>query len=699
MEVRNSERKLKRGKSFKGVAVEIVIPLFIISIIVGYLHSLVVTNNGSMKYYKNFLGYSIENELAGITNLYVAEKQSAGTKLTPLESKDIGFYYEIKADDGKTMVKNHDDIRTLLTKNPLFYYEFHIGENSSELTLINVPGQLKLDNESELPRLQSISSNIADRIKNATVTIAMNKDSVAINSIVYNGRFIEMLLVSEEYKLLSIILFLIVLIVFYIKPYDSGSKILKKYSSIYTEIKFIVVIYYIMNLKVLNTAGSIYYFIGDMIGFPVIENSMVTIIFLISVAFIIPLILSMLIGLDIRFIKENGIKVLWEKSLIFKKTNLVKKKLWKYKKEEVIKEDGFLGEILKSIESKSLETKVKIVIVFFGIYLTIILFLMWQLFGTNDFGIWYFNSYVYELVIIWSLIILCVLFPIILFIVVRRFFLQIDDIKRSTEKIVKGDFNIELKKRYNIILNPISENLSNINVGFKEAIDKEMKGEMLKSELITTVSEDLKVPLNSIIGYVDMLKRPDLSDIERMECLKILEKKSKNIKILIENLFEATKASTGNIKLNIEDVNVVAILKQTLGEFEDGIERSGLTFKVNMPMDKVTLKLDGARTWRIFENLISNALKYSLEGSRVYLNLYNEEDYVIFEMKNVSGYELNCTPSELRNKVKNSNLEEMSEGSGLGLSIANSLVELQGGTMDIDIDGDLFKVIIKFKKQ
>lgn len=276
--------------------------------------------------------------------------------------------------------------------------------------------------------------------------------------------------------------------------------------------------------------------------------------------------------------------------------------------------------------------------------------------------------------------------------------IEIKEIEKATQNIAKGQFNIKFKRTRTASLDNIRKNLSNIDKGFKIATEDEIKSERMKSELITNVSHDLKTPLTSIINYVDLLQRDNLSEDDKKEYLKILDNKSKRLKVLIEDLFEAAKASTGNIELNIEEINIVSVLRQTMGEFTEKIESEKLDFKVNIPDNKIILALDGARMWRVFENLISNALKYSLKGTRVYIDLRETDSEVVFEIKNVSGYELNCEVNELKERFKRADLSRNTEGSGLGLAIANGLVEIQGGKLDISIDGDLFKVRVSFKK-
>lgn len=597
-------------------------------------------------------------------------------------SEKLGFFYEIKSDNGERIVNNTINIGALLNKNPLFYYEYHIGKNNEDIELINISSNVKKEDSDERGRLINFVAAVSGEVRNATITIAITPETLSFGNVIYGEKLVNTFLFDFTYNILNLVLCTVVLLLSYFIDSRKRGKLSRFYGNIYTEVRILIVLIYILGITNIWGIKKMTY---DIIVSPFI---IVNTIMLIMMCLIIPLILSILIGKDLRDINNNGLEVLKKKSLIMKLRSKIIKSIKPIKEDSYSKGNRVIYKVKNGLENMTLDKRVQVITGGFSIILTLIGFII---------SIFYrpYDGYSYSFLMLFFFIFIVL---ILICFIVRSFFIQINDIKKSTEKIVKGDFNIELKERHNIILNPISKNLSNINIAFRDAIDKEMKGEMLKSELITNVSDDLKTPLNSIIDYVDMLKDEKLSQKERMECLKTLEAKAKHIKVLIENLFEATKASTGNIKLNIDDVNIVAILKQTLGEFEEDINNSKVVFKVKMPKDKIILKLDGARTWRIFENLISNAIKYSLEYSRVYLNLYEEDDYVIFDIKNVSGYELNCTPNELRKKNKNSNLEKMAEGSGLGLSIANSLVDLQGGTMAIDIDGDLFKVTIKFKK-
>ena len=248
-------------------------------------------------------------------------------------------------------------------------------------------------------------------------------------------------------------------------------------------------------------------------------------------------------------------------------------------------------------------------------------------------------------------------------------------------------------------LSPIMDELSNIDRDFKEAVKQEVISQRMKTELISNVSHDLKTPLTSIINYVDLLKKEDLTKEEFKEYVEILDKKSQRLKILIEDLFEASKTASGNIELVKEQLDIVALLKQTMGELTEKITASGLQFKVRLPEEKLYCSLDGRRTYRIFENLMSNILKYAELNSRVYIDCQTEGEQVQIIFRNISAYEMHFTAEEIMERFKRGDKSRNTEGSGLGLAIARNLTELQDGKFEIFIDGDLFKVIITFPYQ
>ncbi|MBU3194023.1 HAMP domain-containing histidine kinase [Clostridium algidicarnis] len=265
-------------------------------------------------------------------------------------------------------------------------------------------------------------------------------------------------------------------------------------------------------------------------------------------------------------------------------------------------------------------------------------------------------------------------------------------------KIANGDLNYVIDEGGKGILKELSHNINNMKSGLKDSIDSEIKSERMKTELITNVSHDLKTPLTSIITYVDLIKNEDLTKEERMDYIKILERKSERLKILIEDLFEASKAASGEVELNIEKVDISSLLKQALAEFEEKIKESSLDFKINLPKEKLYIMVDGKKTWRILENQISNALKYSLKNTRVYINIEDIDNKVVITIKNISAFEIDFNEDEILERFKRGDKSRNTEGSGLGLAISNNLTKLQGGDFRVSVDGDLFKVIIEFPK-
>lgn len=296
------------------------------------------------------------------------------------------------------------------------------------------------------------------------------------------------------------------------------------------------------------------------------------------------------------------------------------------------------------------------------------------------------------------LLIYSITYILIIPIYILRTFLNFCKIAHGTDEITSGNLNYEIDISGKSIMAKLASNINNMKLGFKMALEEQVKSERLKSELITNVSHDLKTPLTSIINYVDLLKDEDVTDQERINYISILDKKSQRLKVLIEDLFEASKLSSGNIEMNIEKIDVSSLLKQALGELNHKIEESNLIFKINIPKEKIYSNLDGKRTWRVFDNLINNALKYSQANTRVYIDLEEQEENIVFIIKNISAYELDFNAEEIFERFKRGDSSRSTEGSGLGLAIAKSIVELEQGSIDINIDGDLFKVIVKFKK-
>ena len=267
----------------------------------------------------------------------------------------------------------------------------------------------------------------------------------------------------------------------------------------------------------------------------------------------------------------------------------------------------------------------------------------------------------------------------------------------GTQRIKNGDIHHKLQLIGEDNFTTLADDINNIRDGLDKAIDSQLKSERMKSELITNVSHDLKTPLTSIINYVELIKKEENITPEYLkDYINVLDSKSKRLKVLIEDLFEASKASSGNIELNMEKIDITQLLRQSIGELEEKLSEANLDLKINVPEDKVYVRADGRRLYRVLENLLSNISKYSLPNTRVYIDITEVEGRVKLIMKNISSYELNFDPEEIMERFKRADDSRNTEGSGLGLAIARDLVKLQGGEFAIDIDGDLFKSIIEF---
>ena len=292
-------------------------------------------------------------------------------------------------------------------------------------------------------------------------------------------------------------------------------------------------------------------------------------------------------------------------------------------------------------------------------------------------------------------------YSIVLYVVLRKegakIKKQYHSVLHATEQIAEGNFKISLDEELGMF-EPIGASLEKVQQGFEKAVIEEAKSQNMKTELITNVSHDLKTPLTAIITYVDLLKKEDISEEERRSYIETLDQKSQRLKVLIEDLFEVSKAHSGNVKMNFVDVDVVSLLKQVRSEMDEQIRNSDLQFRWNLPEEKQILSLDGQRTYRVFENLLNNILKYAMPGSRVYVDLLVSDTEILIQFRNISASELNFDAELLTDRFVRGDSSRNSEGSGLGLAIVKSFVELQNGTFKIEVDGDLFKSTIIFSK-
>lgn len=283
------------------------------------------------------------------------------------------------------------------------------------------------------------------------------------------------------------------------------------------------------------------------------------------------------------------------------------------------------------------------------------------------------------------------------------FLIQMNFIRKKAQGLAEGQLDEEDDREKGFLLPFVREcldNLSRISEGMNAAVNEKMKSERFQTELITNVSHDIKTPLTSIINYLDFLsneerkEQPDQAVVH--EYIEVLERQSVRLRKLIEDLIDASKASSGSLKVEKEPCELRIFLEQIAGEYEERLERANLMLNLSVPKEEVIVEADGRHLWRVIDNLLQNACKYAMPGTRVYLQLQVCEEQAMIVIKNVSAGELNIPAEELMERFVRGDRSRHSEGSGLGLSIAKSLTELQGGRFAIEIDGDLFKTAVGF---
>ena len=273
-------------------------------------------------------------------------------------------------------------------------------------------------------------------------------------------------------------------------------------------------------------------------------------------------------------------------------------------------------------------------------------------------------------------------------------------IRKGIEEIASG--NLEHRIELNGLRGAdkeLAEKVNDIGSGLNRAVDEAMRNERLKTDLITNVSHDIKTPLTSIINYVDILKRSNIADEKIRGYLDILEAKAQRLKTLTEDVVEASKVSSGNITLEYMDMDLRELIQQTEGELAEKFAARRLTVVLNMPEEPAVIHVDGRRMWRVLENIFGNAAKYAMPGTRVYADLTLNDSQVMFSLKNVSEQQLNFSADELTERFIRGDISRSTEGSGLGLSIAKSLTTMQGGEFELYLDGDLFRVNIRFPRR
>jgi signal transduction histidine kinase len=283
---------------------------------------------------------------------------------------------------------------------------------------------------------------------------------------------------------------------------------------------------------------------------------------------------------------------------------------------------------------------------------------------------------------------------VVILVEIRLVYLALKRTKKIMEQSKNWMVEYDQPVSQDTSLKELDRELTQLNKLIETSQKDTVQSEMLKTELLTNVSHDLRTPLTSIITYGDLLKQESLTDDNRKEYIEIINKKAQRMKHLIDDLFEVTKMNNGEIILDKSEVNLTQLLQQSVSEYSEEFEDHHLKFIFNKPEEAINLPLDGERMWRVFDNIFGNAIKYSMPETRVYLKLEKQNDMAKIELKNISQHELNEEADQLMEKFKRGDSSRHTEGSGLGLAIINSIVSLHDGNIDIQVDGDLFKLTI-----
>ena len=388
-----------------------------------------------------------------------------------------------------------------------------------------------------------------------------------------------------------------------------------------------------------------------------------TLVEIIVFCFIVPAILYFVtLWYLMSFVVQSKAKTLFKHTFIY----------W------LIKKISKLGNVIKHIY-KNLKTTYKVLFVI-GIFWSFILIFM----GVNVYDN---KNLILGFIFISAVETLIIIFCAIAF----------QRVKQGGEKIVSGDMENKIDTTYMFgDIKDFADSLNNINLGLQSAIDDKMKSERFKTELITNVSHDIKTPLTSIVNYVDLIKKEECGNEKIKEYIDVLDRQSIRLKKLIEDLVEASKASTGNLSVELEKCNLSLLMNQAIGEFYEKLELNNLQVIQSQENQDIYIMADGRRLWRVIDNLLNNICKYAMSGTRVYIDLKRKNDKAIVTFRNISNTPISLSSEELTERFVRGDRSRNTEGSGLGLSIAKSLTELQGGSFAVSADGDLFKVVLSF---
>lgn len=603
------------------------------------------------------------------------------------EYADANFFYCIivtDADTGKTDIydNGYDADKE---------YGQHISANvqSDDYSIEEIKGFTGIDSEIEIivrDNLQNFQSICTNSKVSIEVDYAIDTEwpSAGCLETLYSS-----LNNSGEYKYMGyalaggVVFFVILLIMFIMLTVMAGHRVKKDVPATIKADKALLIIWIIAGGVVLGAVsaicGFIYFYIDEYVD---LKSNMFSEmmgsewLLYVYVAMILITLFHVCFVIYLSVVRRIKTKT-------FLKTTLIGKIYWAAKK-TAVRAKKF---IKKFIENKKASVNVLIMA---GVFYCV-----------NIFGVILFTAAMcsYEEGIALFIAFLWILINVAAVVFVWRYMVEINTIEETTEQIAAGNQEFKLTEKFLYPSNRrIADNINNIGDGISKAVEASMKNERLKTDLITNVSHDIKTPLTSIINYVRLLKAEDVNDKKIREYINILDEKSERLKILTDDLIEASKLSSGVVELSRSEIDIVELVNQAVGEFKRKFDDKQLVVITDIKKPHIIAYCDGRKIWRVLENLYGNVCKYALSNTRVYIIVEEKEDICI-SIKNISENQLNFDASELTERFVRGDISRNTEGSGLGLSIAKSIIDRHGGTFEIVLDGDLFKVVIHLPKQ